>query len=286
MPEITHPEKLDDKVDAYEWRRHADDTWFDEVVLFGPGNSPLLRVLQAYRYKTSGLSGDEWRTSWAWQAYQTVYVNGETDPFERDPRWSTYDGPYHALESACAAFYPGIWSSQKGLIELPVTHIDLMRKGKISYRANSPDGKQPLLVAAGHLPWALVIAKDAPVGTDEMHAHNRATCFQPGCSEPAVSTYVLKELFGDPVDAWKGRPAVTETWRQGKKVELRMARRFCPLHLRRGDCGLEDADKNYEVVEGPGPDKAVGWQKYAREAKRVVRRGTWTQSDNVLTRVT
>ena len=31
-------------------------------------------------------------------------------------------------------------------------------------------------------------------------------------------------------------------------------RAFCHRHLQRGDCGIEDADSNYEVLEGPGPE--------------------------------
>src|SRR5207237_1236850 len=38
-------------------------------------------------------------------------------------------------------------------------------------------------------------------------------------------------------------------------------RAFCRKHLRRGDAGLDDADDNYEVVSGPGPDEAQGWEQ-------------------------
>lgn len=49
-----------------------------------------------------------------------------------------------------------------------------------------------------------------------------------------------------------------------------LVRRFCPLHLDRGDCGSEDANRNYIVLKGPGPDQAVGWEGYESKARTEV----------------
>lgn len=51
----------------------------------------------------------------------------------------------------------------------------------------------------------------------------------------------------------------------GKLVESEDSdnhRRFCMVHLRRGDCDFEDADSNYVVVDGPGPNEAEGWEGF------------------------
>ena len=73
-------------------------------------------------------------------------------------------------------------------------------------------------------------------------------CFQPGCTEPAVSVYGIKEPGED-------------------DRSLRKVRKFCPLHLNRGDQSLDDSNSVYEVLEGPGPAEAVGWQKYESRAR-------------------
>ena len=60
-------------------------------------------------------------------------------------------------------------------------------------------------------------------------------CDQEGCSREAVITYRLKSRY----------------CREGHKtvpigVQLR---KFCEQHKKRGDCALEDADDNYEVIQ-------------------------------------
>lgn len=65
-------------------------------------------------------------------------------------------------------------------------------------------------------------------------------CDQEGCAEEATVTLRLKKEFchqGHESDPDKFHP-------EG------IIRRFCKRHSRRGDCGLEDADRNYTVLEG------------------------------------
>lgn len=232
---------------------HEDDHWIDEICIVG--EQPLVRLVTRYRYKTSDLSGNEWRTSAAWQCSEHCPMEGaEAD--ERDPGWLYFDSGYSGrLEVGCAALYPGLYSSQRHAHGVEAQRIEFRRKGRILY-ASSFDGEpRPLLTLAGHLPWALIEAGDHPLGTDEAWNDMRRLCFQPGCREPAVSTYRLRARFDQ----------------RGHQTEAdNQIRRFCPVHLRRGDCGLDDADANYEVVDGPGPEGAVGWKQYAREALRMV----------------
>lgn len=64
------------------------------------------------------------------------------------------------------------------------------------------------------------------------------TCDQEGCAEKATVTLKIKQGYT----------------RQGDKRELSSGgeyRRFCKKHRVRGDCGLEDADRNYEEIENP-----------------------------------
>lgn len=69
-------------------------------------------------------------------------------------------------------------------------------------------------------------------------------CDQVGCDADAVGRFKLKRLtsergeFLDPSESeW------SDYYRQ-----------FCRRHIRRGDCGREDADHNYEPMADVGPD--------------------------------
>lgn len=214
--------------------QHHDDEGIDEIVMMLDGE-PRLRAVMVPRYKTSGMSGDEWRVSAMWQAR---FGGGE---------WVSLDGPYHSLAVAGSAIFGGVYASHPNYHALPCTSIRLLRKGRPVIELTHDGRTLPLLVALGHLPWTLLIWNEqlppdapAPFGGDA----TRDLCFQVGCSEPAVSTYALKSRFSR--DGTE-RPAESRFWG-------RDAVRFCQRHLRRGDCGLEDADRNYDVLEGPGPD--------------------------------
>jgi hypothetical protein len=78
----------------------------------------------------------------------------------------------------------------------------------------------------------------------------RDTCDQPSCRNKAVARYKLKREFsrsGDLLDA--------------SDSTLVHYRKFCRVHLRRGDCSREDSDANYEVIDGPGPDGSTNVQE-------------------------
>lgn len=150
-------------------KRHPDDEFYDSVAIY-----------TAPRYKTSGLSGDEWRFA---------------------------------------------------------AHVEIIRKGKVLCKRSYRNVE----TAAAALPWLLLtFGEDAEFSPPE----DDHLCFNPGCREKAVSEYELKQEYS----------------RQGEgplpKSSCTLYRRFCERHLRRGDCAFEDADANYVVVSGPGPDQA------------------------------
>ncbi len=60
-------------------------------------------------------------------------------------------------------------------------------------------------------------------------------CDQEGCKEQATVRYHLKKRF-----CREGH---------GEEASERDIRQFCDRHVVRGDCGLDDADSNYEDVK-------------------------------------
>lgn len=131
-----------------------------------------IRIITVPRYKTSGLSGDEWR------------ISGKTE------------------------FY------RKGELVHDVWH------GNVEYCARLLDADLLHAIDDGRAFYAGIEGK----------------CDQEGCSEPPTVKYRIKKNFcreGHETDP----PWIT-------------TRSFCQRHSRRGDCGLDDADINYELVEG------------------------------------
>lgn len=158
--------------DRAHYERHHDDEIIDRITI---------EVVP--RYKTSGLSGDEWRVS---------------------------------------------------------AVIKLWRKGEVM--VESHHGK--IADAVSYLPWLLRTWTEG--GEDEVERRwierirkDEKTCHQPGCSEPATVVYSIKQRFS------------REGYEENPENRYGDARRaFCARHSTRGDCGLEDADRNYAVVTG------------------------------------
>lgn len=150
------------------YKRHEDDEIIDAI---------SFEIVP--RYKTSHLSGDEWRIS---------------------------------------------------------TVVKLKRKGTVMVERSY----HTMRAAAAHLPWLFGtwIEELEKAGSDNWSRQiksDQGLCHQPGCSEDAVSTHLLKREYS----------------REGFSRETNgdVRRAFCRAHLRRGDCELDDADSNYEVVE-------------------------------------
>lgn len=165
------------------YERHEDDEYFDEIV-----------IRTVPRWKTSGMSGDEWRVS----AHVTVKRKGHT----------ILETSFNKIRTA-VAILPGLL-----LTMFEQEHVTRL-----------------------------------PDSLDE------SLCFQPGCDKPAVSVYRLKHDYCP----------------SGQKHDLHSETRlaFCQTHLERGDCGLKDADDNYDVVSGPGPAAADLTGATVSESQRV-----------------
>jgi len=222
----------------YIMRPHEREPVFDEIRLIGVEGEWVVVMSLLPRYKTSGLSGDEWRFSVGW----SQAITGATP--------APFDTGYGGVEAACAALYPGLYQSHKDWHTIQIAHVDFLSKGHILYRGSHDGDHLPLIVTAGHLPWALIIAEEQRrvLSTDEEWKH----CCQPGCASHPDVYYQLKELFtrrGDATPAvysWPGPNKTTKTRPYG--------RHFCARHAIRGDCGLEDADRNYEKISGGTPE--------------------------------
>lgn len=165
------------------YERHDDDEYFDEII-----------IKTRPRWKTSGMSGDEWRTS---------------------------------------------------------ASITVKRKGHTILETST----NKIRSAAAYLPWLLLTMFEQDHVTRLPDFLDHSLCFQPGCDNPAVSVYRLKQ---DYCASGKAHELHTET---------RLA--FCRTHLERGDCGLKDSDSNYEVVSGPGPHEADLTGATISESQRV-----------------
>lgn len=241
--------------------RHPDDAGIDEILFCESGTRPtthvaaracaFLRLRLQERYKTSDMSGDEWRFS-----SRLGLREHPSDP------WVEVSGGYHTIETHVAALYAELFGNFKGgekhqwLYKKRVSGVAFGWKGEPTFFGHDDGDKStPVLVTAGHLPWSLIIAR-------EQGAHHNEElvrlCAQPGCEDLAVSTYRLRKLR-----TCKSRGCMDDSY-DGKK-----ARAFCVKHLRRGDASLEDADDNYEVVRGPGPSVGEPDPRLVNKAKSV-----------------
>jgi hypothetical protein len=145
------------------WRDLKPDAQaFDEV-----------RIVTIPRYKTSGLSGDEWRIS---------------------------------------------------------AHIQLIRKGRVMFEK----GYRNIETACAYL---AAVHGEACDNGHAMFGGEGDFCDQEGCKNVATITYRKK----------------VDYCREGHKTELSVdrvkIRRFCDMHKTRGNCGLDDADSDYEILE-------------------------------------
>ena len=156
-----------------DYKRHSDDEWIDEI-----------RITTVPRYKTSGLSGDEWRVS---------------------------------------------------------AKIEILRKGHVLKERgfSKIDYAVDFLKATMH-----EMSDEGCVAPKELERK----CFQPGCKADSLVEYRLKDEYYPSY----GDKMPKREWRQDVR------RLFCEKHAQRGDCGLEDSDRNYELISAP-----PGWKAHA-----------------------
>jgi hypothetical protein len=109
--------------------------------------------------------------------------------------------------------------------------IEFYRKGELVHSAGTRDVEAACAQIGYHHANGLDNGKG-------FFAGERNICDQEGCSEPATTALKLKKGYN----------------RDGSERKLWDAgeyRCFCDRHKHRGDCSLEDADCNYEVIPMP-----------------------------------
>ena len=106
--------------------------------------------------------------------------------------------------------------------------IEYLCKGKVMHRAAFRDIETALdfVKAEYH--------KGCDMGRDDIQ-YEDLFCDQEGCNNKPIAFFKLKKQYG----------------RDGeiKGHQFEQHRSFCSTHERRGDCGLEDADSNYELID-------------------------------------
>ncbi len=113
-------------------------------------------------------------------------------------------------------------------------NILLYRKGKMVHSESFHD----VDTCVNFLPFVIAQAKD---NGKAFYAGEYELCDQEGCKELATTYLKIKKEF---CCGWGG--CGTEKKQFGEKY-----RKFCGAHKQRGDCGLEDADSNYEEIPRP-----------------------------------
>ena len=140
-----------------------------------------IRITTLSRYKTSGLSGDEWRIS---------------------------------------------------------ANIEFMRKGKVITSSIASD----VAGAARNLSFLY----EKAVEEHANYAGEEAFCDQEGCQNKGTVTYIVKKMVCPRCGEKKDWPNLSTP----DKEQTAHIRCFCMEHACRGDCGIDDADSNYEAYKG------------------------------------
>ncbi len=102
------------------------------------------------------------------------------------------------------------------------------RKGRLVFSQGCRDVRTACGLAFG---WYIAACDDGK----GYFAGDGLTCDQEGCHEPASVRYRRKFHY---CDEGHQQPA----------SDVSLYRHFCERHETRGDCGLDDADANYELV--------------------------------------
>lgn len=141
-------------------------------------------------------------------------------------------------------------SSLSGACWRTSVRVQLVSKARVLIERDYRDIRTALMF----LPGLFLTAADLEDFKRPTEEEDNSLCFQPGCMAGFVSEYrVLKNFTKE----GHGIPDPPDSERPDRR------RRFCPQHLQRGTCDLDDNDKNYEVLSGPGPEKAAGWDRSA-----------------------
>lgn len=209
-------------------RRHKDDGYWDRVEVLARDVTLLATIVP--RYKTSGLSGDEWRISARLQVEFNSNANVLIDRCFHSMRHLTEYSPIFLYRQASAC------------LNIKDATLTAYRKGHALTKRQFPTFGE----AAIGIGWHIVTANEGEPGVDWRHLtdeEERSHCQQVGCWEHPVNVYRLKKiLYGKGPKTFM----VPQYDFEGQFVW------YCARHTTRGDCGFEDADKNLELIEGDG----------------------------------
>ena len=160
-------------------KQHPDENWWDKItlqsVLFGI-KAPHLLIHQNERYKTSGMSGDEWRFSWRYGIY--VGNDGNED-------WC--NGADFSIHAAVAMFslYPFLDTpaKEKGIVKSPYKAVFYSRERELVSRKYTT-----LLEGLLTLGKDVVIIPESEFNLfDKRDEITQKCCSQPGCPNKPVS---------------------------------------------------------------------------------------------------
>lgn len=153
---------------------YPGDCGYDEIRILDPDGRVLLRLVpyEVLRYWL------QWTTSLA--------LDGSLEPCRED-KLRTVMGPFKSMGEACAALFPGIFSSSKSVQDLPVASVDYYWKGERVTVMNDPGGAQTLLAVAGHLPQNHLVMKARGL-SDKCRARLASVCCWPGCKGSIAAT--------------------------------------------------------------------------------------------------
>ena len=210
--------------------RHHDDDYVDRIAISAVGCRLLAHIVP--RYKTSGLSGDEWRIS----AVLDVYEGNELVASHRFHKMRN-------LEEHAAHF---LYAECRELLASPGALMVVQRKGvELMQQQFRTFGD-----AAMGMGWHIAMCSEGRPETPWHHLtdeEERARCQQVGCGEPPKNVYHLNKL-----QVGNGRLMVEPEYDFTGQYTW-----YCARHTERGDCGLEDCDSNMTLVEGNGVPRLV-----------------------------
>lgn len=112
--------------------------------------------------------------------------------------------------------------------------IDFYRKGVVV----GSQGARDIAMAVRFADWFLVSGREN--GKIDVPNTLGDCCDQEGCCKPWTTKLRLKARYGR-----DGKVIPPSAWMK----DVTEYRAFCDEHKERGDCGLDDADRNYEPTE-------------------------------------
>lgn len=207
-------------------RRHYDDDYWDRATIQTASGANLVAFIRP-RFKTSGLSGDEWRVS------AIVEVRRHPKKIEQVLMRS-----FHRMNKLFEYAPYFVYASVPELLAAPSATLTVERKGHVLMTEVRPTFGDALI----GLGWHIVTANEGRDGVEWHHLtdeQERKHCQQVGCARAPVIAFRLKKLQVTPSDHIMIEPEYDFTGRFAW---------YCADHSERGDAGLEDCDSNLEAV--------------------------------------